>query len=150
MKKTYDTLPELTLKYRHNETIQKVQIRSASDSERVLRQMYDADTLEYLEACIVIYLNRANKTIGWMKVSQGGITGTVVDARIIIATALKVGACGIIISHNHPSGNLEPSSADDKLTMRLNDGCNLLDIKLLDHLIITAEGYYSYSEMGKL
>ena len=112
--------------------------------------MYDADTLEYCESSIVIYLNRANNSIGWQKISQGGITGTVVDVRMILATALKCGATGIIISHNHPSGNLFPSGVDDKLTKQIKSACEIMEFSLVDHLIITSEGYYSYADQGKI
>ena len=112
--------------------------------------MYDSDTLEYFESSIVIYLNRANNSIGWQKISQGGLSGTVIDIRIVLGTALKCGASSIIISHNHPSGNLFPSDADDKLTKQIFEASKIMEIQLLDHLIITSEGYYSYADQGKI
>ena len=142
-------LPEITLKFKHSD-IEKKKITSSSLCYEMLKKMYDADTLEYFESSIAIYLNRANNTIGWQKISQGGLSGTVVDVRIILATALKCGASAIILSHNHPSGNLFPSTSDDKLTEKVNDACKIMEIKLLDHMIITSEGYYSYSDEGKI
>lgn len=147
---TYELLPEISIKYKKNAKIVQKQIKGTDDAVELLRKMYDADTLEYCESCIVIYLNRANKTIGWMKVSQGGITGTVIDARIIVGVALKCGATGIIVSHNHPSGALTTSSADDDITRKLKEGCRFLDINLLDHIIITAESHHSYAETNQI
>ena len=142
-------IPEITLKFKHSD-IEKKKITSSSLCYEMLKKMYDADTLEYFESSIAIYLNRANNTIGWQKISQGGLSGTVVDVRIILATALKCGASAIILSHNHPSGNLYPSTSDDKLTEKINDACKIMEIKFLDHMIITSEGYYSYSDEGKI
>ena len=150
MKANYELLPELSIKYKRNAKIIAKQITCSSDIVDVLREMYDADTLEYSESAIVIYLNQANKTIGWKKVSQGGISGTVVDPRIIIGTALKIGAVSMILSHNHPSGNLKTSRADDELTYKIQGGCKFFDMRLLDHIVITSDGYYSYADDGKL
>ncbi len=141
------TMPELTLKYNKG-NIPGVKVTSSRDSQHALRQMFDADTISYQESFIAIFLNRANNTIGWFKVSQGGIAGTVVDIRILYATALKCGACGIIIAHNHPSGQLKPSSEDLSLTKKIKEAGNVLDIKLLDHLILTDESYYSFADEG--
>jgi DNA repair protein RadC len=148
--KTYKAeTPEITLKYKSS-GVKKTKITNSKDSYELLKQMYDDDTLEYCESSIVIYLNRANNSIGWQKISQGGITGTVVDVRMVLATALKCGATGIILSHNHPSGNLFPSDADDKLTKQIFEASKIMEIQLLDHLIITSEGYYSYADQGKI
>ena len=148
--KTYNgDTPEITLKYKSS-GVKKTKITNSKDSYELLKQMYDADTLEYCESSIVIYLNRANNSIGWQKISQGGLSGTVVDVRIVLGTALKCGASSIIISHNHPSGNLFPSDADDKLTKQIFEASKIMEIQLLDHLIITSEGYYSYAEQGKI
>jgi DNA repair protein RadC len=148
--KTYKTeLPEITLKYKSSD-VTKTKITNSQDSYELFKKMYDADTLEYCESSIVIYLNRASNSIGWQKISQGGITGTVVDVRMILATALKCGASAFILSHNHPSGNLFPSGNDDKLTKQIYEAGKIMEIKLLDHLIITSEGYYSYADQGKI
>jgi DNA repair protein RadC len=148
--KTYNVdTPEITLKYKTS-GVKKTKITNSQDSYNLFKQMYDGDTLEYCESSIVIYLNRANNSIGWQKISQGGLTGTVVDVRMVLATALKCGATSLILSHNHPSGNLFPSGADDKLTKQINSACEIMEIKLLDHLIITTEGYYSYADQGQI
>jgi DNA repair protein RadC len=148
--KTYNgDTPEITLKYKSS-GLKKTKITSSETAYEMFKQMYDADTLEYCESSIVIYLNRANNSIGWQKISQGGITGTVVDLRMILGTALKCGATGIILSHNHPSGNLLPSGADDKLTKQIKSACEIMEFSLIDHLIITTDGYYSYADQGKI
>ena len=141
--------PEITLKYKSS-GVKKTKITNSQDIYELFKQMYDSDTLEYFESSIVIYLNRANNSIGWQKISQGGLSGTVIDIRIVLGTALKCGASSIIISHNHPSGNLFPSDADDKLTKQIFEASKIMEIQLLDHLIITSEGYYSYADQGKI
>lgn len=94
----------------------------------------------------VIFLNRSNKIIGKRKISQGGITGTVTDIRIILKTALENLATSLILCHNHPSGNLQPSEADISITRRLKESSTLMDITLLDHLIIAGKNYFSFAD----
>lgn len=149
--KTYkSTIPEITLKYKSGD-IKKVQIHNSNDAAEYLKEMYDMDTIEIFESFIVVYFNRANNSIGWFKVSQGGITGTVVDNRLIVGTALKCGASSMIISHNHPSGNLRPSENDKSVTRKLQDACKLFDICILDHVIMTPNnGYFSFADEGLL
>jgi DNA repair protein RadC len=94
----------------------------------------------------VLFLNRGNRLIGGYKISVGGITGTAVDIRIILAIALKYFATGIIIVHTHPSGELKPSKADMNLTNQLKLACKIMEITLHDHLIITTESYCSFED----
>ena len=98
----------------------------------------------------IIYLNNANKIIAKSQLSKGGITGTVVDVRLVFKTALEVGAVGIILSHNHPSGTLQPSESDKQITRKLKTGGEQLDIKIIDHVIITETQYFSFSDAGIL
>jgi DNA repair protein RadC len=98
----------------------------------------------------IVLLNRANKIISVEPISSGGITGTVVDTRILFSSALKSNAISIILSHNHPSGSLRPSAADEELTRKIRDAGKLLDVQLLDHLIISESGYYSFADEGKI
>lgn len=100
------------------------------------------------EVFAVIYLNQANKVLGFEVLSQGGITGTVVDARVILKKALEKNAVRIVISHNHPSGSLRPSRADTILTERLKHAADLLQIEVVDHIIVSEEGYYSFADEG--
>jgi DNA repair protein RadC len=95
----------------------------------------------------MLLLNRSNVALGIMDVSKGGITGTVTDVRIIMQAAIKANASGIIVCHNHPLGNLNPSESDIKITKKIKDAYNLLDIQLLDHLIIISEDYFSYADI---
>jgi len=86
--------------------------------------------------------------LGITSISEGGLSGTVVDVRLILATALKAGASSMILCHNHPSGNLKPSEADYKITQKIKDAGETMDIQVLDHLIITGEAYFSFSDEG--
>ena len=106
--------------------------------------------MEFKEEFYVILLNRANKVLGWYKVSEGGMSGTVVDPKLIFSIALKGLACSIVLAHNHPSGNLQPSSQDITLTKRLKAAGELLEIPVLDHLILSNEGFYSFSDEGMM
>ena len=94
--------------------------------------------------------NRANKVLGIIELSSGGIAGTVTDPKLIFAAALKAGASGFLICHNHPSGNLTPSESDLLLTKKLKEGGRLLEVQLLDHIIITSESYFSFADEGIL
>lgn len=102
------------------------------------------------EVFAVIYMNRSNKINQFEIVSEGGVSGTVVDPKVILKKALEHNAVNIIISHNHPSGNLKPSESDKHLTRRLVEAAGYLDIKVLDHIIVSDTGYYSFVEAGLL
>ena len=95
-----------------------------------------------------VFLNRTNKALGVSFISKGGMAETVMDVKIILQTALKTHASGIILSHNHPSGNLHPSEADKRITSKIKEACKLLDLNLLDHIIITEEHYYIFADEG--
>lgn len=127
---------------------ERPQIVSSKDAYEVLLQVWDENKIELVEQFKVLFLNRANKVLGAYDVSSGGITGTVADPKIIFVAALKSNCTGIVISHNHPSGNLKPSRQDEELTQKIKQAGRLLDITLLDHLIITAEGYFSFADEG--
>lgn len=94
----------------------------------------------------IIYLNNSNKVIQKNQLSKGGITGTLVDVRLVLKNALEVGATGLILTHNHPSGTLKPSQADKQITNKLKRAAESLDIKVLDHLIITEKAYFSFAD----
>ena len=98
----------------------------------------------------IIYLNNANKIISKFQLSKGGITGTLVDVRLVFKTALSLGAVGLILAHNHPSGTLKPSDSDKQITQKLKIAGEQLDIKVLDHVIVTETNYYSFSDEGIL
>lgn len=94
----------------------------------------------------ILYLNNSNKVIQKNQLSKGGITGTLVDVRLVLKSALEVGATSLILCHNHPSGTLKPSQADKDITMKLKTAAQSLDIKVLDHLIITEKAYFSFAD----
>ena len=125
-------------------------ITSPREAVGILRTHWDEGKIELLEQFKVLLTNRANKVLGLFNVSSGGISGVEVDARLVFVAALKAAASGMILAHNHPSGNLEPSQPDRDLTKKISQGCKLLDIVLLDHVILTAEGYFSFAEEGFL
>ena len=149
MKKTLLNVSEIKVAYSTTDT-PKVKIKSGDDAYDVLLASWNLNTIELQEEFKVLLLNRANEVLGIYPLSKGGITGTVVDQRLIFAVALKCNATGIIICHNHPSGKLLPSEADITLTKNIGKCADLLEINLLDHLIITKNGFYSFSNEGKL
>jgi proteasome lid subunit RPN8/RPN11 len=121
------------------------QITSSNDVYQFLKERI-LKGIEVQEHFIAIYLNQANKIIGYYHHSTGTINATMVDVEIVAAVALKTLAKSVIISHNHPSGNLTPSEADRTLTRRIKEALKLFDIHLLDHVIVTRNGYYSFAE----
>jgi DNA repair protein RadC len=96
----------------------------------------------------ILYMNNSNKVIQKNQLSKGGITGTLVDVRLALKTAIEVGAVGLILAHNHPSGSLKPSEADKQITQKLKLAADSLDIKVIDHLIITEKAYFSFADEG--
>jgi DNA repair protein RadC len=109
-----------------------------------------SDQIEIQEEFNILLLNQANRVIGFYNVSKGGRASTVVDAKVVFAAALKGNAVSLVLAHNHPSYSLIPSLQDIKLTKKLVAGAKLLDLKILDHLIITPVDYYSFADEGKL
>lgn len=149
MRSLKSTVAEITLSYYPEMNIsQSPRIQRSEDAERLFRQNWDDAQIGLLEEFKVMLLNRSNRLLGISSISKGGVSGTVADPKIIFALALKGVASGIIVAHNHPSGNLKPSQADIKLTRKLQDAGKLLDIMLLDHLILTPDGYTSLSDEG--
>ena len=119
-------------------------------SESVYNLMrHQLELLDYEEFWI-LHLNRANRVIFKECISKGGVAGTIVDVKLLLKKALEKLSSGLILVHNHPSGNCRPSGPDDSVTQKVSRAAELLDIKVLDHLIITPSGYYSYSDQGKI
>ncbi|GEP50183.1 DNA repair protein [Flavobacterium noncentrifugens] len=129
---------------------QREKITSGEKAFEVLLNSWDKDTLELQEEFKILLLNRANEVLGIYQMSKGGITGTVVDVRLIFSVALKCNATGIILAHNHPSGTLNPSDADIALTKKIKKCSEFMDIALLDHLIVTKYNFYSFANEGLL
>lgn len=114
------------------------------------RAFYGED-IEIYESAFIILLNHANNAIGWAKISQGGVASTIVDVKIVCKYAIEALATGVIFVHNHPSGNIVSSVADDNLTRRLKEALGICDVRLLDSIVLAPDGrYYSYADEGKL
>lgn len=138
---------EIGKRYRLSELDQTVKV---SDSKAIADIMkVELQDLIYEEFWIIL-LSRANTILKKIRISQGGITGTVVDPKIMFRHAVEHSASGIVMCHNHPSGNLIPSDADISLTKKISDGSKLFDITLLDHIIIAGDSYYSFADNGRL
>ena len=150
MKINYFQVSEIKVSYSDKvKASERVQIRASKDAVNILNTAFE-HCIQHHEEFYVMLLNRSNRVLGISCISKGGISGTVVDVKIILQTALKANASGLIVSHNHPSGNLTPSEQDIKITEKLKNACRFLDISLLDHLIVTDEGYYSFGDEGIL
>jgi len=139
-------LPELKINSIQTD-FQKVKITSTKAAADYLRQFYTGD-IDIFESSFILLLNNNMHTIGFAKISQGGITGTVIDPRIVAHYAVKSLATCVIIAHNHPSGNLNPSESDKKVTEKIHKGLSLLDIDLVDHIILTSSGFTSFRDEG--
>ncbi len=140
---------EIQLTYKsHVRPSLRPKINCSKDAYKVLLENWDGSQIELLEQFKVMLLNRANKVLGLFEVSTGGVSGTVADPKIIFTAALKGGASGIIVAHNHPSGNLTASQSDIDLTRKLKEAGKFLEIQLLDHVIVTTEGYFSFADEG--
>lgn len=140
---------EIQLVYKQKFKIsERPKITNSQESYCVLKGVWNLEIIEFIEEFKILLLNRANRVIGCYNVSTGGICGTIADPRVIFAAAIKSCATSIILVHNHPSGNLTPSDADISLTRKLKNGGLILDIMVLDHIIISSEGYFSFADEG--
>ncbi len=143
-------VPELAVSYTRSGKRQFGKITSSKDAADFIRNTFGEGQVELQEQFIVLYLNQANEVIGFYKHSKGAINATVADIRIVLATALKALAVSMVIAHNHPSGNLKPSRADEQLTDKIKQSSTLMNVKLLDHIIVTKDGFYSFADEGLL
>ena len=123
-------------------------ITTSKNAYDILSKNWDRNKIELLEQFKILLLNRANKVLGIYEVSFGGVSGTAADPKLIFSIALKTCASGIILSHNHPSGQLRPSEADLQITKKIKEGGKFLDISDLDHVIVTVDGYFSFADEG--
>jgi len=140
-------IAEIKVSYSTNQK-DKIKLNSPKEVFEFILSIWNLDIIEFQEESKIILLNRANFVLGIYNLSKGGISGTVVDIRVILGVALKCNASGIILAHNHPSGNMKPSEADKQITRRLKDACNLLEITLLDHFIISRDNFFSFTQDG--
>jgi DNA repair protein RadC len=141
---------EITLSYHGRISKSAPTIHCSSDAADTFRCLWDEGTLSFVEEFKVMLLNRGNRVLGIVQISRGGIAGTVADPKLIFAAALKGCASSVILTHNHPSGNLTPSQADIQLTRKLVEAGKFLDLPVLDHVILTQESHYSFADEGLL
>ena len=125
-------------------------IVSSEDAYRYLLPTYKEGTICYKEYFKVLFLNQANQVLGYTLISEGGITETSVDVRVILQAALLTNSVALVLAHNHPSGNLRPSRQDMDITKQVKEAARLMRISVLDHLILTDAGYYSFADEGEL
>lgn len=121
-------------------------VLTSRQAYEVLMSSWDDNKISFVEQAKVLLLNRANRVLGIHEVSSGGVAGTVVDPKLVFIAAIKANASSILLAHNHPSGNLKPSTQDELLTERLRQCGKFLDIHLHDHIIVSTEGYYSFAD----
>ncbi len=130
---------------------ERPKVTTSRDAYNLLKQNWDENKIEFVEQFKVLFLNRANKVLGIFELSTGGVSGTVADPKLVFTAALKLNACNIILCHNHPSGNIKPSRADEQLTQKIKEAGKYLDLPVIDHLIISSEeSYYSFADEGLL
>ncbi|WP_396192535.1 RadC family protein [Flavobacterium sp.] len=137
------TLGEFTISYKFKSNLKnRPQIKTSADAYEVFKHVFEKDKIGLQEQFVVLYLNNSNTVIGCCNIFKGALTSTVVDIRMILASALKIMATSIIISHNHPSGNMIASKKDIELTIKLNNALKQIDISLLDHVIVSPFNEY--------
>jgi len=141
-------LSEIQISYNYSNS--NIKLTNSRSVFNLLLENWNHDTIQLLEEFKVLLLNRNNIVLGIYQVSKGGIAGTVVDPKLIFGVALKAVASSIILAHNHPSGNLKPSPEDIRITKKLVEAGKVLNIQVLDHLIISESGYYSFADESML
>lgn len=143
-------LSEIEINYKSKVKVSELaKIVNSKDAEKYFRSVW-SDKMDYIEESFILLLNRANKALGYTRISIGGTSGTVVDLKMIFQVALKANAHSFLLAHNHPSHNLNPSDQDIKLTQELSAAGKIMNIALLDHIIMTGEGYYSFADEGRM
>ena len=142
---------EFSLSYKNQVKQSELRIiRTSKDCEEVLRTIFNSSTFLWREEMLLLCLSRSNKVIGYYRVSVGGIAGTICDPKVIFTIALNSGASAIVLAHNHPSGELQPSPADKAITKKIREVGTLLEVTLIEHIILTQESYYSFADNGTL
>ena len=132
----------------NNTNKKKVKVSTSAKAYALMLQTWEQ--IEYRETFKILLLDVSKNVLGINTVSMGGISGTTVDVRMILQSALLANASLIVACHNHPSGSIKPSYEDDVVTMSIREAAQIIDIKLIDHLIITKDGYYSYKDAGRI
>ncbi|MCO7186086.1 JAB domain-containing protein [Tenacibaculum sp. XPcli2-G] len=140
-------IAEVKVSYITNNT-EKLRITNSKASFDILLACWNKNTIELQEEFKVLLLNRNNQVLGIYPLSKGGTTSSIVDVKLLFSVALKSNTHGIILAHNHPSGNLNPSNPDKSITTKIINASKLLDVKILDHIIVTKDDYYSFADNG--
>lgn len=141
---------EVEMIYKRKPTCKPIKACSSQEVADVLRSVYPADRLDYKEFFYIALLSRNNEILGVSRIGEGSTNGTVVNIKEVFQLALKANASSIVLSHNHPSGGLEPSRADLRLTKKIQEFANLIDVIILDHIILTSSSYKSFADDGLL
>ncbi len=144
------TVDEVSIIY-HNSVrpSERQRVSNSQSAHEILRNIWN-DQFELYESFYVLFLNRANRVLGYRCISQGGVSGTLVDPKAIFQAALLSNASAIILSHNHPSGNLTPSEADTRITNKIKSAGEFLEIQVIDHLILGEDRFYSFADDGRI
>ncbi|MEC3908892.1 JAB domain-containing protein [Tamlana sp. 2201CG12-4] len=145
-----DKVNEISVSYKEKiRTMESKGIKSSEDAAKLFFESWNRDTIGFQETFKVLLLNNANKMKGVYQLSTGSLTGTMIDMRILFAVIIKTLSVGVILAHNHPSGQLKPSEADKRLTQKIQKASKFFDVNVLDHLIIVPNGhYYSFADNG--
>ena len=145
-----NTLDEIGISYSRTKSLDKIFIKNSLDAYNYISKSWSKETIELFEEFKIVLLNHASEVLGIYSVSKGTVSSALVEIKHIIYVALKTNSSSIILAHNHPSGNLKPSSADLKLTERINDACKIMDLHLTDHIILGRKSYCSFKDEGYL
>lgn len=149
VKEALTAYAEIKTTYKRAACIHQLEpISSSEGAEKIFRAFYDPEKIELKEFFYVLYLNRANQPLACVRHSEGTIHATTVDVRELVQTALACNAVSVIVSHNHPSGKLEPSKPDQEMTQQIKAAFTTLKMQVLDHLIITTNNFYSFANNG--
>lgn len=143
-------IPQVKLSYKRSRKAKVQSLKSSMEVYKAMLPFFEDDMIDHHERFVVMLCTPKLEPLGIYVISEGGITSTVVDIRMLFQAVLLSNATQIILAHNHPSGNLTTSEQDDNLTARIKEICRLIDVRLLDHLIITSAGYFSYADEGRL
>lgn len=142
-------ISEIELTYKRKvKANDRPKVSCSQDAYKLFRENWDDLTINLMEEFKILLLDRNNHCMGIVPISKGGVSGTVVDPKLVFSSALKARACSMILGHNHPSGNTTPSQADKSLTEKLVKGGKFLDLSVLDHIIVTDENYSSFADMA--
>ena len=159
MLKTFERTPnlaELKVSYRRgqgrgrnsNQLAMPFVVSNPVSAEKYLRTLWDKDTMELREEFVLVCVNTVNEVLGWVKLATGAVDATLVDPRLVFGVALQVAAAGILVAHNHPSGQAWPSEPDRVMTQKLKDGAELLRLNFLDHIILGRDAAFSFARDG--